>query len=66
MREEDTVARHGDDGFAVLVERIGETEADALGHAEHIARKLQHAAATPGGKEGDAFATLSARHQPVR
>ena len=63
VREEDTVARHGDDDFAVLVERIGETEADALGHAEHIARKLQHALQQPfvlGGKEGDRhFATLS-------
>ena len=63
VREEDTVARHGDDDFAVLVERIGETEADALSHAEHVARKLQRALQQPyvlGGTEGDRhFATLS-------
>jgi len=63
VREEDTVARHGDDDFAVLVERIGETEADALSHAEHVARKLQSTLQQPyvlGGTEGDRhFATLS-------
>ena len=41
VRDEDTVARHGDDDFAVLIERIGGTEAEALAHAEHVARKLQ-------------------------
>ncbi|GAB1458958.1 hypothetical protein MASR2M50_07320 [Thauera sp.] len=63
VREEDTVARHGDDDFAVLVERIGETESDALSHAEHIARKLQQALQQPyvlGSETGDRhFATLS-------
>ncbi|HMY78410.1 MAG TPA: EAL domain-containing protein [Thauera aminoaromatica] len=63
VREEDTVARHGDDDFAVLVERIGETEADALSHAEYVARKLQRTLQQPyvlGGTEGDRhFATLS-------
>ena len=63
VREEDTVARHGDDDFAVLVERIGETESDALSHAEHIARKLQQALQQPyvlGSEAGDRhFATLS-------
>ena len=63
VREEDTVARHGDDDFAVLVERIGKTEADALSHAEYVARKLQRTLQQPyvlGGTEGDRhFATLS-------
>ncbi len=63
VREEDTVARHGDDDFAVLVEGVGDDEADALGHAEQIARKLQHALQQPyvlGDGDGDRhFATLS-------
>ena len=42
VREEDTVARHGDDDFAILIKRIGNTEADALTHAEHFAKKVQH------------------------
>ena len=47
VREDDTVARHGDDDFAILVENIGDTEAEALVHAEHIARKLQRALGAP-------------------
>ena len=47
VREDDTVARHGDDDFAILTENIGTTEAEALVHAEHIARKLQHALSAP-------------------
>lgn len=63
VREEDTVARHGDDDFAVLIEQIGSTEAEALAHAEHVARKLQQAHEAPyvlGDDEGERhFATLS-------
>ena len=47
VREDDTVARHGDDDFAILIENIGATEADALVHAEHIARKVQRALDAP-------------------
>lgn len=47
VREDDTVARHGDDDFAILIENIGDTEAEALAHAEHVARKLQRALDAP-------------------
>lgn len=40
VREEDTVARHGDDDFALLIEDLGQTEAEAVAHAEEMARKL--------------------------
>ena len=63
VRDEDTVARHGDDDFAVLIEHIGGSEAEALAHADHVARKLQKALEAPyllGEGEGDRhFVTLS-------
>ena len=63
VREEDTVARHGDDDFAVLIEHIGDTESEALAHAEQVVRKIQRALEAPYAldEEGTSrhFATLS-------
>ena len=63
VRDEDTVARHGDDDFAILVEDIGTNDADALAHAEQVARKVQFRLAAPytiGESDGDRhYATLS-------
>jgi diguanylate cyclase (GGDEF)-like protein/PAS domain S-box-containing protein len=63
VREEDTVARHGDDDFAVLIEHIGDTEAEALAHAEQVVRKIQRALEAPyaldEGGSSRHFATLS-------
>ena len=63
VRDEDTVARHGDDDFAILIDHIGDSEADALAHAEQIARKLQRELEAPyrlGEVESDLhYATLS-------
>ncbi|MBN8440414.1 MAG: EAL domain-containing protein [Thauera sp.] len=63
VRDEDTVARHGDDDFAILIEQIGDNETDALLHAEHLARKVQRELEAPyglGEGENDRhYATLS-------
>ena len=45
LREEDTLARQGDDDFAVIVERLGNNQAEALVRAEVVARQI-HAALT--------------------
>jgi diguanylate cyclase (GGDEF)-like protein/PAS domain S-box-containing protein len=63
MREEDTIARHGDDDFAVLIEHIGDTEDEAIAHAEHVARKVQRGLDAPYslgvGEDERHFVTLS-------
>lgn len=65
VREEDTLARHGDDDFAVLIERIGDTEDEAVAHGEQVVRKVRQALAAPyplgeEDEEGDRqFITLS-------
>jgi diguanylate cyclase (GGDEF)-like protein/PAS domain S-box-containing protein len=40
VREENTVARQGDDDFAVIIENLGADEADAIARAELIAKKI--------------------------
>jgi len=47
VRQEDTVARQGDDDFAVVIEDIGKDEASAIARAEAIARKLHDDLAQP-------------------
>ncbi len=62
VREEDTVARQGDDDFAVLIEHIGPQVDEALAHAERIVRKIEAQLAAPFDLRGDGngyFVTLS-------
>lgn len=63
MREDDTVARHGDDDFAIVIENIGDSQDDAIAHAELIARKLHAELDAPYalGENGSEphYATLS-------
>ncbi|MFT3757388.1 EAL domain-containing protein [Thauera sp.] len=63
VREDDTVARHGDDDFAVVIENIGASEADAIARAELIAKKLHKELDIPyqlgGAQKGPYYATLS-------
>jgi len=63
VRDDDTVARHGDDDFAIVVENIGDNQTDAIAHAELIAKKLHRdlEAPYPLGENGDEphYATLS-------
>ncbi len=62
VRQEDTVARQGDDDFAVVIEDIGEDEAAAIAHAELIARKIHDDLGEPydlGGEAGPHYATQS-------
>ena len=62
VREEDTVARQGDDDFAILIEHIGSVADEALAHGEQIVRKIETQFTTPFDlrSDGDAyFATLS-------
>lgn len=47
LREEDTLARQGDDDFAVIVERLGNNQAEALVRAEALARQIHDALAAP-------------------
>lgn len=47
LREEDTVARLGDDDFAVVVEGLGTDRERALAHAERIAAQLYAAVTAP-------------------
>ncbi|HRP66609.1 MAG TPA: EAL domain-containing protein, partial [Thauera sp.] len=47
LREEDTLARQGDDDFAVIVERLGSNQAEALVRAEAVARQIHAALSTP-------------------
>lgn len=47
VREEDTVARHGDDEFAVLVEGLGLDETVASEKAQRIAQKVQEQLSQP-------------------
>ena len=62
VREEDTVARQGDDDFVILIENIGSQDGEALAHAEQIVRKIEMQFATPFDLQDDGnhyFATLS-------
>ncbi|WP_341645767.1 bifunctional diguanylate cyclase/phosphodiesterase [Thauera sp. SDU_THAU2] len=63
VREDDTVARHGDDDFAIIIENIGASEADAIARAELIAKKLHKELDAPyqlgGTQKGPYYATLS-------
>ena len=47
LREEDTVARLGDDDFAIVVENLGEDRDEAIAHAEKIAEHLHRAVTAP-------------------
>ncbi|MDO9600551.1 MAG: EAL domain-containing protein [Azoarcus sp.] len=47
VREEDTVARQGDDDFAVIIENLDETEPEAAAQAELIAEKIHAALNVP-------------------
>ncbi|HRP24373.1 EAL domain-containing protein [Thauera sp.] len=47
LRQEDTVARLGDDDFAVVVEGLGTDRERALAHAERIAAQLYAAVTAP-------------------
>lgn len=40
LREEDTVARLGDDDFAVIIENLGQQEGDALARSQGIAKTI--------------------------
>ncbi len=59
VREEDTIARLGDDDFAVLVGHIGATATDALTHAEQIAHKIERSLAAPYDLLGDGSAHVA-------
>lgn len=63
VREDDTVARHGDDDFAILVSYVGDSGEEALAHAEQIVRQVQGALQQPyrlGDTERDVhYVTLS-------
>lgn len=59
VREEDTVARLGDDDFAVLVEHIGPNEKEALAHAEQIVKKIELSLASPFDLLGDGSSYVS-------
>ena len=47
LREEDTVARVGDDDFAIVVENLGEDRDEAIAHAEKIAEHLHRCVTAP-------------------
>ncbi len=47
LRADDTVARVGDDDFAIVVEAIGTDHIAAIAHAEKIAEQLYQTANTP-------------------
>ena len=47
LREEDTVARLGDDDFAIVVENLGEDRDEAIAHAEKIAEHLHRCVTAP-------------------
>ncbi len=47
LREEDTVARLGDDDFAIVVENLGEERDEAIAHAEKIAEHLHRRVTAP-------------------
>lgn len=63
VREDDTVARHGDDDFAILVSFVGNSEEEALARAEQIVRQVRGALQQPyrlGDSDGDMhYVTLS-------
>lgn len=62
VRVEDTVARQGDDDFAVLIEDIGEDQEAAITHAELIANKINADLSQPyhlGGRSEVHYATQS-------
>ncbi|ENO83698.1 bifunctional diguanylate cyclase/phosphodiesterase [Thauera linaloolentis] len=63
LREDDTVARHGDDDFAIIIENVGTNETDAIARAELIAKKLHRELDAPyqlgDAQEGPYYATLS-------
>lgn len=47
VHEEDTVARLGDDDFALVVEGLGKARDEAIGHAERIAERLHRLFVAP-------------------
>ncbi|HRO37630.1 EAL domain-containing protein [Thauera sp.] len=47
LREEDTVARLGDDDFAIVIEGLGEDRDEAIAHAEKIAGHLHRCVTAP-------------------
>ena len=47
LRESDTVARHGDDDFAVIVTGLAVGTGEAIAQVEHIARKLHESLLAP-------------------
>ena len=56
LRESDTVARQGDDDFAVIVTELSRDAGEALSQAEHIARKLHGHLLVPCMLSGDGAA----------
>lgn len=62
VRAEDTVARQGDDDFALIIENLDETEPEAAAQAEQIAKKIHAALNMPYDLNipgGDYHGTLS-------
>ena len=47
LREEDTVARVGDDDFAIVIENLGADRDEAIGRAEKIAEHLHRCVTAP-------------------
>ncbi|TAH45683.1 MAG: EAL domain-containing protein [Betaproteobacteria bacterium] len=47
LHDEDTISRHGDDDFAVIVERLGGKVGEALVRAEALAKQIHHALNVP-------------------
>ena len=47
LHDEDTIARHGDDDFAVIVENLGDKVGESLVRAEALAKQIHHALNLP-------------------
>lgn len=62
LRDDDTVARQGDDDFAAICENLGTRENEAVAHAERIATTVHEAISGPYSIDpvgGDSHVTVS-------